>query len=84
MVAYTWLLIFVTLAVLAIVYIPLTEVLSGHFFPTFQEVTSSEKTNEIINIFSNAWTWGIIIFVLGLFVYGILSAQKRVPETGYW
>mgnify|MGYP000377270970 CR=1 FL=1 len=84
MVAWTWLMVFITLFIIAIIYIPASEVLQGKFFPTFQNVTNSEEVGTIINYFNSAWKWGIVIFIVGLFVWAILQAQKRVPETGYY
>lgn len=84
-VAWTWIMVFVTLAVVGIIYIPLTEVLEGSFFPTAKTWEDPQgNLAKVIDLFQNSWYWGIVIFVFGLFVWAILYAQKRVPETGYY
>ena len=84
-VAWTWIMIFISLAIVGIIYIVFSEVLEGNFFPTAQTWEDpSGEVGKIIDIFQKAWYWGIVIFVFGLFIWGILSAQKRVPETGYY
>ena len=84
-VAFTWIMVFVTLAVVGIIYIPLSQILEAHYFPAMQEMAgSNENINNVINVFEKSWYWGIVVFIIGLFVWAILRAQKRVPETGYY
>lgn len=85
-VAFVWLMILITIAVMSFVYIIFTEILSGYWFPFAHNnmATTVPQVQNIIDLFENSWWWFIVVFIFSLFLYGIMKSLHKESYTGYY
>jgi len=79
-VAYTWIVILFTLFVIALLYII--------FSPVINELLGFAAEHNVptqnVAIIEKSWYWFPIVLIFGLFIYGIIRAQKREPDWGMY
>ncbi len=86
MVAIVWIQILVALFVIGTVYIIFSWVLYGS--PGLYTMVNASTINDTraqstLNILSITWQYWPLPFVVGLILWGIVSSQKREPDSYY-
>jgi len=76
---YTWMVILVSMFIIAIVYAIMSPILNDYFFPMCSEVNNTNITS-VCDTIQTSWNYFPLIVIFGLMLYGFVRAQKREPD----
>lgn len=84
-----WMEILIGLFVIALVYLVFSEVIYVYLRPTvitaLGNATNTTQALNTISIIDMAWQYWPLILIGGLFLFGIVAAQRREPnEVSYY
>jgi hypothetical protein len=87
-VAMTWIFILVSIFFIAIVYIIFSYVLYGDNIGIANMVSTDTINNtgaqQTINTVNIVWRWWPVPLIIGLILFGIVSSQRREPDSYYY
>ena len=78
-VMYAWITIMVSIFVVMLLYITFDDIVQNTLVNLAIELNVDEG---VMNNITSAWRAFPVIFIIGLFLYGIIRPQKREYDTG--